>query len=92
VTLDSVAFPAVSSSTSQVVADFPNNMPPSSFTPGIYFLTVAFKNQLPVIYTLDIGANGPQGATGAKGGPAGLAGGTGATGPTGATGLTAQPV
>jgi hypothetical protein len=79
VMLDSMTFPTVSSSSSHVVADFPNSTPPLSFTPGTYFLTVAFKNQVPVTYTVDIGTNGPQG-------PAGPPGATGATGAIGVTG------
>jgi hypothetical protein len=85
VTLDSMTFPTASSSSSQVVADFPNSTPPSSFTPGTYFLTVTFKNQLPTVFAVDIGANGPQGSAGAQG-PAGSQGVTGATGPAGPAG------
>lgn len=99
VTLDSMTFPTVSSSSSQVVANFPSGTPPSSFAPGTYFLTIQFKNQLPAIFAVDIGANGPAGATGAAGpqgsiglpGPQGVAGPAGPTGATGATGA-AGPV
>jgi hypothetical protein len=81
VTLDAMTFPTMSSASKLIVADFPNIMPPSSFAPGTYFLTVQFKNQLPTIFAVDIGANGPQG-------PQGVAGPTGATGPQGIQGLT----
>src|SRR5450631_566299 len=94
VTLDSMTFPTMTSSGSQIVADFPNSTPPSSLTPGTYFLTVQFKNQLPSIFTVDIGANGAPGSVGAQGpvgptgppGPQGVQGLTGATGATGAIG------
>jgi hypothetical protein len=65
VTLDSMAFPAQSpSSSSQIVANFPSGKVPSSFTPGTYFLTVTLKNQLPTIFGVDIGANGAVGTAG----------------------------
>jgi len=88
VTLDTLTLPTVSSASGQIVADFPNSQAPSSFTPGTYFLTVAFKNQLPVIFTVDIGANGPQGPTGPQGpvGPQGATGATGTSGPAGPAG------
>jgi hypothetical protein len=97
VTLDSLAFPTQSpSSSSQIVANFPSGKAPSSFTPGTYFLTVTFRNQLPTIFGVDIGANGaagppgPAGATGAVGvtGPAGPIGPAGAQGPIGPPGIT----
>src|ERR1700760_4986081 len=96
VTLDALSFPAQSSSSNQVVASFPSGRVPSSFTPGTYFLTVTFKNQLPTIFGVDIGANGPAGAAGPPGavgspgatGPAGPAGLVGPMGPPGATGAT----
>jgi hypothetical protein len=102
VTLDSMSFPTVSSSSSQVVASFPNSAPPSTFVPGSYFLTVQFKNQLPTIFAVDIGANGAAGATGPAGpvgpagvqgpmGPPGVAGSVGPAGPVGATGPTGTP-
>jgi hypothetical protein len=34
VQLDSLTFPTISSASNQIVADFPNSTPPSSFTPG----------------------------------------------------------
>jgi hypothetical protein len=100
VTLDSMTFPTMSSASKQIIADFPNTSPPSSFTPGTYFLTVTFRNQLPTIFAVDIGANGapgpmgPAGAPGAAGvagamgpaGPVGPQGGPGPMGPPGATG------
>jgi hypothetical protein len=81
------------------VANFPSGRAPSSFTPGTYFLTVQFKNQLPTIFAVDIGANGatgpagPAGAPGAPGaqgapGPAGPAGPQGLSGPIGPPGAT----
>jgi hypothetical protein len=103
VTLDSLAFPAQTpSSSSQIVANFPSGKAPGSFTPGTYFLTVTFRNQLPTIFGVAIGANGapgpagPPGASGAPGaqgptgpaGPAGVQGIPGPYGPVGATGAT----
>ena len=87
VTLDSMTFPTMSSASNQIVADFPNSTPPSSFKPGTYFLTVAFKNQLPTVFAVDIGANGPQGAPG----PTGPTGATGAQGPQGSAGPMGAP-
>jgi hypothetical protein len=89
VTLDALAFPAQPSSSTQIVANFPPGTPPSSFTPGTYFLTLQFKNQLPSIFTVDIGANGapgPAGPAGAPGSP-GVAGATGPAGPAGPQGI-----
>lgn len=102
VTLDALAFSTQSSASSQIVANFPSGKAPSSFTPGTYFLTVTFKNQLPAIFGVDIGANGavgPAGPPGAQGlpgvagapgpaGPAGPQGIVGPMGPVGATGAT----
>lgn len=85
VTLDSITFPTMSAASKQIVADFPITAPPSSFTPGTYFLTVTFRNQLPTIFAVDIGANGPQGPQGVAG-PQGLPGATGATGAMGPPG------
>jgi hypothetical protein len=98
VTLDSLAFTTQSSASTQIVANFPSGKAPSSFTPGTYFLTVTFKNQLPTIFGVDIGANGAAGAAGAPGspgaqgptgpaGPAGVQGIAGPVGPVGATGV-----
>ena len=84
VRLDNSNFATVSASASQIVASFPSGSPPSSFTPGTYFLTLQYKNQLPSIFTVDIGANGPQG-------PQGVAGPAGSQGPQGAQGLTGAP-
>jgi hypothetical protein len=88
VTLDSLAFTTVSSTSSQVVAAFPSGTPPTGLTPGTYFLTMQFKNQLPTIFTVAVGATGPAGPTGSPGspGPQGLPGLTGATGAAGAMG------
>jgi hypothetical protein len=99
VTLDALAFTATSSSPNQIVANFPSGKVPSSFIPGTYFLTVTFRNQLPSVFAVDIGANGavgpagPAGAPGATGavgpvGPAGPQGIQGPFGPVGATGAT----
>lgn len=90
VTLDSLTFPTQSTASSQIVADFPNSSPPSSFMPGTYFLTVTFKNQLPSVFAVDIGANGPQGGAGPQG-PAGSTGATGAMGPAGPAGPVGGP-
>jgi len=90
VTLNSQTFPTMSASSSQVVASFPNGTPPSSFTPGTYFLTLTFKNQLPTIFTVDIGASGAPGPAGPPG-PQGSPGLAGAPGPAGATGAQGLP-
>ena len=48
---------------SLIVGNFPSGMPPSSFTPGTYFLTVQFTNQPPAVFVVDIdpdGASGPR--------------------------------
>jgi Protein of unknown function (DUF1566)/Collagen triple helix repeat (20 copies) len=90
VTLDSMAFPAQSpSSSSQIVANFPNGKTPSSFVPGTYFLTLQFRNQLPAIFAVDIGANGAPGPAGPPGAPgsAGVAGAPGPAGPAGPQGI-----
>jgi hypothetical protein len=90
VTLDALAFTTQSSASSQIVANFPSGKAPSSFTPGTYFLTVTFKNQLPTIFGVDIGANGavgPAGPTGSQGSP----GAVGATGPAGPAGVQGVP-
>jgi hypothetical protein len=79
ITLGSIKFTTVSSSSSQILGSFPAANPASSFSPGTYFLTLQFTNQLPSIFTAVIGAAGPQG-------PIGLTGATGAAGPVGPTG------
>ena len=88
VTLDSLPFPTQSSASSQIVANFPSGKAPSSFTPGTYFLTVQFKNQLPTIFAVDIGANGAPGPVGPAGaqGSTGVAGAPGPVGPAGLAG------
>jgi hypothetical protein len=90
VTLDALAFPTQSSASSQIVANFPSGKAPSSFTPGAYFLTVTFKNQLPTIFGVDLGANGAQGPAGPAGAP-GSPGPQGATGPAGPAGPQGLP-
>ncbi len=89
VTLDAMTFPTQSASSSRIVANFPAGNPPSSFAPGTYFLTLQYRNQLPSIFTADIGANGAQGPAGVQGaaGPAGAPGGTGPAGPAGPQGM-----
>lgn len=93
VTLDAMTFPTITTGNKQIVADFPTTSPPSSLTPGTYFLTVTFRNQFPTIFAVDIGANGPQGPQGVAGpaGPQGLQGTQGLTGATGAVGLMGPP-
>lgn len=61
VSLNNLSFPTVSAARNQIVANFPSGQPPSSFTPGTYFLVESYKNQLPSIFEVAIGANGPQG-------------------------------
>lgn len=94
ITLGSIKFTTVSSSSTQILGSFPAANPASSFSPGTYFLTLQFANQVPSIFTAVIGSVGPQGpigltgatgATGAKG-PAGPAGAAGAQGNIGAPG------
>lgn len=93
VTLDSMTFPTMTAASNKIVADFPNSTPPPSFTPGTYLLTVTFKNQFPLIFAVDIGANGPQGPQGAAGpiGPQGIQGAQGLAGATGAPGPMGPP-
>jgi hypothetical protein len=91
VTLDSLAFAAqIPSSSSQIVANFPSGRAPSSFAPGTYFLTVTFRNQLPTIFGVALGANGAQGPAGPAGAP-GATGAQGATGPAGPAGPQGIP-
>src|SRR5947208_5810553 len=87
ITVDSLTFPTLSSSSNQIVGNFPSGILPSSFTPGTYFLTLQFRNQVPAAFTVDMGANGAPGAPGPQG-PAGPPGATGATGPAGPAGAT----
>jgi hypothetical protein len=106
ITLGSLKFTtAAGSSSTRIVGNFPTSNPASSFTPGTYFMTVQFSNQLPSIYTVDIGAQGaagpqgpigPQGVAGAPGpqglqGPAGAQGAQGLMGPPGLPGAQGQP-
>lgn len=85
ITLGSVKFTTVSSSSTQIQGSFPASNPASSFTPGTYFLTLQFTSQVPSIYTVVIGAAGPQGPQGVAGLP-GAKGATGSPGPMGAAG------
>ena len=97
ITLNNLNFPAVAgaSSSTRIVATFPTGMPPASFTPGTYFLTIQYKNQLPSLFSVDIGslgAPGPQGLSGPPGtqgipGPVGSAGAVGVPGPMGPQGM-----
>jgi hypothetical protein len=93
ITVDSMKFPTVSSSSTQIVGSFPAASPPTSFTPGTYFLTLQFSNQLPSIYGVVIGASGAQGPAGPSGstGPAGAPGVNGAPGPAGPAGPQGLP-
>ena len=84
VTLNNVSFPTVRATSNQIVANFPSAQPASSFSPGTYFLLVTYQHQLPSIFEVAIGANGPQG-------PMGVQGLKGDTGPTGATGSAGIP-
>lgn len=70
--------------------------------PGTYLLTLNFKNQLPTIFAVQVGAIGPAGPTGAPGasgpagavgpaGPAGAMGQAGAAGPAGPAGPAGSP-
>jgi hypothetical protein len=106
ITLGSLKFTTAAGwSSTRIVGNFPNSNPASSFTPGTYFMTVQFSNQLPSIYTVDIGAQGaagpqgpigPQGVPGAPGpqgiqGPAGAQGAQGLMGTPGLPGAQGQP-
>src|SRR5881392_1297333 len=53
ITVDSLTFPALSSASNQIVGNFPSGVSPASFTPGTYFLTLKFTNQLPAVFTVD---------------------------------------
>jgi hypothetical protein len=92
VTLSNINFPIVpgAASSTKVVANFPSDMPPASFTAGTYFLTIQYRNQLPSLFSVDIGANGASGPQGAPG-PVGAQGIQGAAGPVGATGAAGSP-
>ncbi len=88
VTLGSVPLGVQSSTATQIVATFPSASPPSSFTPGDYFLTVSFSNHTISIFEVTLGAAGSPGPTGPQG-PLGFQGPPGAqglTGPAGAPG------
>jgi hypothetical protein len=93
VTLDKLNFATVSASSSHIVASFPSTSPPSSFTPGTYFLTVVYRNQLPSVFSVDIGSIGQQGAPGVAGpsGPPGAQGPIGVTGAPGSAGAMGPP-
>src|SRR6266566_1265137 len=88
ITMDSLTFPTLSSSSNQIVGNFPSDRSPSSFAPGTYFLTLQFRNQVPAVFTVDIGANGTPGPIGPQGiqGPQGTAGMNGANGKDGGVG------
>jgi hypothetical protein len=90
VTLDNLSFTTVAAASNQIVANFPSGQPASSFNPGTYFLVVTYRNQLPTIFEVAIGANGPQGPQGPQGvqGPTGTTGATGGMGPPGPMGAT----
>jgi hypothetical protein len=60
----------------------------SSFAPGAYYLVVTNSGSQSVMFSVEIGASGPQGPVGPRGpaGPTGPQGPIGATGPQGLTG------
>jgi hypothetical protein len=96
ITLGSIKFTTVSSTGTKILGNFPTASPASSFTPGTYFLTLQFTNQLPSIFTAVIGtagAQGPQGSPGPQGqpGPSGATGAQGAMGLPGPAGATGAP-
>jgi Protein of unknown function (DUF1566)/Collagen triple helix repeat (20 copies) len=93
VTLDQMTFTTVSASGNKIVAAFPSASPPSSFTAGTYFLTLVYRNQIPSLFSVQLGAIGPQGPQGVPGpsGAPGPQGPPGAIGATGATGLMGPP-
>jgi Protein of unknown function (DUF1566)/Collagen triple helix repeat (20 copies) len=88
VSVNSLPFPTISAASNEVVANFPAGMPPPSFAPGTYFLTVQSNHQLPAVFAVVIGANGPPGPQGIQGLPGayGATGATGAMGPAGTAG------
>ena len=59
ITVDSLKFPTLSSASNYIVGNFPSGMPPSSFAPGTYFLTLQFSNQSPAVFAVDIGTGVP---------------------------------
>src|SRR5579872_3145964 len=87
VTLGSVPLGVQASTPTQIVATFPSASPPSSFTPGDYFLTVVFSNHTISIFEVTLGAAGSPGPTGPQG-PIGFQGPPGAQGSTGPAGAT----
>ena len=88
ITLGSLRLTTDSASSTQILGSFPSADPAASLTPGTYFLTVSFSNQLPSIFSVDLGAQGPAGPRGPAGlqGPAGAPGGQGPSGPIGPAG------
>jgi hypothetical protein len=82
VTFDAMALTVQTATNTQIVAAFPSASPPSSFTPGTYFLNIRFSNGRIAVFAVALGAVGPPGPQG----PQGLTGATGATGPPGPQG------
>src|SRR5262249_31309591 len=89
VKVSGTALTTQSATSTKIVATFPAGMPASSFAAGTYFLEISFTNKVPAIFTIALGAVGPQGPPGAPGatGPQGPMGLPGAQGPKGDTGL-----
>ena len=90
ITVGSIPFTTVTSSSTKIAVSFPATNPATSFLPGTYFLAVQFANQLPSIYTVTLGATGPQGPAGPQG-PNGQAGAAGPIGPAGFPGAMGLP-
>jgi len=88
ITLGTVALGRQSATPTQIVATFPAASPPSAFAPGDYFLKLIFSNGSLAIFTVTLGAVGPQGIPGPQGAPGsqGAPGMNGTTGPPGPQG------
>ena len=87
ITLGTVPLGRQSATSTQIVAIFPDPSPPSALAPGDYFLKVIFSNGSLAVFTVTLGAVGPQGVSG----PQGLTGDPGPAGPPGAQGPPGSP-
>lgn len=95
VTLGTAVLTVQSASSTRIVAAFPADSPPATFSPGSYFLTVTSNNQIPAIFDVALGTvgPGPQGPQGPQGnqGPKGDSGAIGPQGPQGQQGPQGPP-
>jgi hypothetical protein len=90
ITLGTVPLGRQSATSTQIVATFPSQSPPSAFAPGDYFLKVTFSSTSLAIFTVTLGAVGPQGIPGQQGAPGsqGAPGANGTNGTNGANGMS----